>query len=279
MFFGFLPFVAAGAISAVSQIFATYYVLQMNFDNKLKFEDSYLSPSTSVCERENTSYFLVLICLVVFNTMCLQDVKETFAFYSYLKRIPMAKGSPEEIDLLNRGQASALSVTKTYLDANGKECKMETFGADGFLHKWERGWAYFWLIAQLSAENFLILVGSGFVLYSPDHETLILNAVALTFILEIDDADYSYTMTKQQKALLEGLPQFGFANAYEGNLGGAAYLFKSEEELRKKRSPKSNLPFELMMTPAQDVNATFGNYFQMRFSSYLHHLLDFELQE
>ena len=85
---------------------------------------------------------------------------------------------------------------------------VETFGAGGFT-KMERLWAYFWFLIKIGSEFFVILVGGGFVLHSPDHETLILNAVALTFILDMDDNAYKYSFTDLQKALLKGLPDFG----------------------------------------------------------------------
>ena len=97
------------------------------------------------------------------------------------------------------------------MNQNNEEYIVETFGAGGFT-KMERLWAYFWFLVKIGSELFVILVGGGFVLHSPDHETLILNAVALAFILDIDDAAYKYCITDLQKKLLKGLPDFSLIN-------------------------------------------------------------------
>ena len=115
---------------------------------------------------------------------------------------------------------------------------METFGAGGFT-KMERLWAYFWCLVKIGSEFFVILVGGGFVLHSPDHETLILNAVALAFILDIDDAAYKYSITDIQKEVLKTLPDFG--------------LISTENEV----------PAQMKFTTYQFFKQAFGSYFQL----------------
>ena len=121
---------------------------------------------------------------------------------------------------------------------NDEESIMETFGAGGFT-KMERLWAYFWFLVKIGSEFFVILVGGGFVLHSPDHETLILNAVALAFILDIDDAAYKYSITDFQKSVLKGLPDFGLINT------------------------ANEVPAQMKVTIYQTFKQVFGSYFQI----------------
>ena len=124
------------------------------------------------------------------------------------------------------------------MNNNNEECIVETFGAGGFT-KMERLWAYFWFLVKIGSEFFVILVGGGFVLHSPDHETLILNAVALAFILDIDDAAFKYSITDYQKGWLKGLPDFG--------------LITTENEV----------PAQVKVTMYQKLKQLLGSYFQI----------------
>ncbi|GMH85205.1 hypothetical protein TrVE_jg13606 [Triparma verrucosa] len=192
----FLPLFSSGVMSAIAQIAATYYVMLMNIDNKDAFDKA--NPNESICERDDVSSLLSLICLCVFTMTSLADVQVSFEFLNYINRVPNRIGDEEETKLLNEADTSAISVKKSFMNNNNEECIVETFGGGGFT-KMERLWAYFWFLVKIGTEIFVILVGGGFVLHSPDHETLILNAVALAFILDIDDAAYKYSITDLQK--------------------------------------------------------------------------------
>lgn len=140
--------------------------------------------------------------------------------------------------LLDKARTSAIAVKKSHIYLNNEECKVETFGAGGST-KAERVWAFFWFLVKLCSEIFVILVGGGFVLHSPNHETLILNAVALAFILDIDDAAYKYSIADIHKLFLKLLPDFG--------------LFQTENEV----------PAQMKFTNYQAVKPFLGSYFQI----------------
>ncbi|GMH92704.1 hypothetical protein TrVE_jg10891 [Triparma verrucosa] len=232
----FLPLFSSGVMSAIAQIAATYYVMLMNIDNKDAFNKS--NPNESICERDDVSSLLSLICLCVFTMTCLADVQVSFDFLNYINRVPNRIGDEEETELLNQNNASAISVKKSHTNQRNEEFMVETFGAGGFT-KMERLWAYFWFLIKIGSELFVILAGGGFVLHSPDHETLILNAVALAFILDIDDAAYKYSITDMQKTALKSFPNFG--------------LIMTENVV----------PAQMKFTTYQECKQFLGSYFQI----------------
>ncbi|GMH95987.1 hypothetical protein TrVE_jg10997 [Triparma verrucosa] len=170
---------------------------------------------------------------------CLADVQTSFEFLNFINRVQNRIGDEEETKLLNKAATSSIAVKKSVMNQNNEECIVETFGAGGFT-KMERLWAYFWFLVKIGSEFFVILVGGGFVLHSPDHETLILNAVALAFMLDIDDAAYKYSITDYQKAFLKSLPDFGLIN-----------------------TENDDVPAQMKFTTYQAVKQGLGSYFQI----------------
>ena len=92
-----LPLFSSGMMSAIAQITATYYVMLMNIDNKDAFEKT--NPNESICERDDVSSLLSLICLCVFTMTCLADVQVSFEFLNYINRVPNRIGDEEETEV------------------------------------------------------------------------------------------------------------------------------------------------------------------------------------
>ena len=84
-------------MSAIAQIAATYYVMLMNIDNKDAFDKA--NPNESICERDDVSSLLSLICLCVFTMTCLADVQVSFEFLNYINRVPNRIGDEEETEV------------------------------------------------------------------------------------------------------------------------------------------------------------------------------------
>jgi hypothetical protein len=225
MIVGFTPLLGAAVLSAWAQFGAVYYISIMNE----QFEDLANDPTDQapyeVCSPPGTAYALRLICLIVFLCTCLADVKSSVEFLDYIAHVPdlteehrllleqnnfavMCVKRKVTAGVLDR--AAPVESMRTGEDRNGAgdECVVEGYGAGGFSKK-GRCWALFWALTQLAIEALVIFVGSEFVLYSTSNEQLILNAVALTFVIQIDEAIYRFVVTGLMKGWMDGLIGIG----------------------------------------------------------------------
>jgi hypothetical protein len=99
----------------------------------------------------------------------------------------------------------AVMTVKKSVTSNDGECKVEGFGAGGFTPA-KRAWALTWALLQLAVEIAVMITGSAFVIYSTTNENLILNAVALNFITQIDDTIYRFVINGLMRGWMEGIP-------------------------------------------------------------------------
>ena len=208
LFFVFFPLFAGAVLSAVAQAGAAWYVFELNAnvaaDSARQGDD--------LCSPAGTSYFLRLICMVVFIATCSSDLKETYHYFQYMWNVPSRVGTEEDRKALNEVDICApAKLTDQVGEFSGKKqgYRFETFAFGGFLPL-ERAWAYFWGVVKLAMEVLLLVCGVGYVLYASSNEDLLMNSVALTFVSQIDDTAYSFCATRSFKGYMKGLPQMGF---------------------------------------------------------------------
>jgi len=202
----FFPLFAGAVLSAVAQAGAAWYVFELNANVAADPERQ----GDDLCSPAGTSYFLRLICMVVFVATCSSDLKETYDYFQCVWNVPSRAGTEEEREALNEVDTSAPAKLTNQLDSLKKVgYRLETFAFGGFLPL-ERAWAYFWGVVKLAMEVLLLACGTGYVLYASSNEDLLMNSVALTFVSQIDDTAYSFCVTRIFKDYMEGLPQMGF---------------------------------------------------------------------
>lgn len=204
----FAPLYIAAVSCAVAQGGAIYYVFEIN--NERWTENN--SQGVDQCNPPDTAFYLRLICLVVFVATVSGDLKESFNYFQYCRRVPNRTYSDEERDALSDSPVSVLAQEVDLINDDGNEYKLETIGVGGFT--WlGRCWAYVWGLVKIAAEMLLLVGGTGYVLYADSNENLLLNSVALTFISQIDDVAYNFTLTTTLKGIVTALPNIGLCDS------------------------------------------------------------------
>ena len=69
---------------------------------------------------------------------------------------------------------------------------------------------YLLFVLKISIEIALLYVGSAYILYADSNENIILNALSLTFVAELDNLAYEYLTSSVVKRILGLLPKFGY---------------------------------------------------------------------
>ena len=73
-----------------------------------------------------------------------------------------------------------------------------------------RCYMYLLFVLKISIEIALLYVGSAYILYADSNENIILNALSLTFVAELDNLAYEYLTSSVVKRELGLLPKFGY---------------------------------------------------------------------
>ena len=199
------PLYLASAVSACSQAVALYYVFDMN-DQKRK---EYWSLGVGYCEAEGTALALRMICNAIFFASCVIDLSESWDFYVYLKNIPMRK--KEDVPILEELGCGITARRIVVQNLEGVEYSIERVGHGGFTQE-SYYWAFFCCFTKVCMEVFMLLSGTAYVCYAASNEDLLMNAVALTFISQIDDIAYSFAVTDAFKNIMKTLPKIGFVD-------------------------------------------------------------------
>lgn len=142
--------------------------------------------------------FLRAICTVVYVVMLLNEMKESFYIYVWASRLETLKcGEPWE-------KFKMKSYKK--IDVEGVEhshCKVTSR-----MPPYVKFLTYIVIIIPKTIITLgLLSYGTGYVLRSKGNEALILNSVALTFITQVDDAFYQFTLLDRVKDWLSDMPQ------------------------------------------------------------------------
>jgi len=70
-------------------------------------------------------------------------------------------------------------------------------------HILRKMWVHFILLLKYALNISLVVYGTGFLLLSETNADLILNALALTFVLELDEMFYQFFLTTEMKVMVE----------------------------------------------------------------------------
>ena len=128
----------------------------------------------------STSTLLRTVALLTFVSLVVGDILETYEMHNWLCALPLAE-APESLRLLQ--------FTERDMPPGGKN--KFVLPVSGIARS-ERTLFYLaCLLPKLVVAVACLLAGAGAVLRSGDNFNLVLNAVAATFILQIDDSVYT----------------------------------------------------------------------------------------
>lgn len=168
------------------------------------------------CGSRMTDRNLRVFCTLVFTGYCFSEIGETFNMFTFVRNFPTSS-SFEGLRLKEKKNEDGESEVTFH--SGMTQC-----------HKW---YCYLTiLIPKFGIAVALLTYGTGFVVTTVNNEDLILNAIALGFVLEIDDMAYNYFMTYQMQEVVSGLPPVVIEascttdfNTHYGTFVKAALLF------------------------------------------------------
>jgi len=141
---------------------------------------------------------LRFVCTVVYVVILLHEMKESFYICVWSSRIStLTAGEPwEKFKMRKFGKLHDDNLLHTH-------CKVTS--RMPLYVRWIT-WIVI-LIPKVAITFGLLIYGTGYVLRSRGNEALILNSVALTFITQVDDAFYHFTLLDRMKDWLDDMPE------------------------------------------------------------------------
>jgi len=137
-----------------------------------------------------TDFFLRILCLMVFAAYCIQDLFQSMWMLMWIFYLPTSPGC--NVHQLKTGPDQE---NKDLVEVkNGLPCWLKLFNTQ------------FVLIPKLSVAAFLLCYGAGFLLAARKDADVVLNALALVFVIELDDYMYSYGLPFNLKNYCETVP-------------------------------------------------------------------------
>lgn len=133
---------------------------------------------------------LVIASLIIFSAIIFGDLKETLGMFAYVLYFPTTSKHTE------------LTYTIRVDDQGNKHTSIKS----GMLPWYKVYVTVTLLLPKLALAITLLMYGTKYICYSKTKEELILNTVAVTFILEIDEFLYRTTASGYQKERLQELP-------------------------------------------------------------------------
>lgn len=133
--------------------------------------------------------FVRLSCLTIFTFSCLTDLTETLDMHRWVQRLPHSSlMQPLQLQKFTKNrEVSCRAVT-------GITTSQKLF------------FYVCLLLPKLLVVAALFSYGAPYVLHAPDNENLILNSVAMVFVVDIDDIVFGFTMTSDTKAMMDSIP-------------------------------------------------------------------------
>lgn len=169
------------AANFVIQGFFLRYVYKIYVDNKEEL---------GVCGGRETDQNLRVFCILIYTAYCFSDVAETLKMASFIWEFPRSK----KFEKL---------LLKSSIDEDGE--KQLEFSS-GMTYSYKLYCYLCILFPKFVIATCLLTYGTGFVVTTDVNENLILNALALGFVLDIDNMAYEYFMTFQMREVIGELP-------------------------------------------------------------------------
>jgi len=126
------------------------------------------------------------LCVLVYIGYCIRDLAQTVKMFCFIYVFPTSQ------------KFEYLRFTE--------EDEIVSFGS-GMTRCRKTSVFLFVLIPKFALAASLLVYGTGFVVVCESDQDLILNALALGFIFDIDEIFYEYLLTSQQQQVVESLPR------------------------------------------------------------------------
>jgi hypothetical protein len=207
-----LPQVAGAVLAVAAQAIAIFYTLEhvMKHGSELDAEESERCYTGGACS-------LRVVCVLTLLAQIGGEIGDTRQFYLWIARLPPWDDTDE---VVLESLQSGFAVRRLMLHGRGGvEFNVAHIAAGGVTPNY-RDIMYLVCSIKLLVEAATSICGSGYVLYANSNEELLLNSLALFFILEIDDTMYRYLLSDVLKRFIENeAPEIGLVRGNPSEVG------------------------------------------------------------
>lgn len=147
-------------------------------------------------------FILLVFCLGLFIVNVGDEMSNSLSIRRFIQELPVWD---EAIDftICNKLE-TCLVLQKKRIKTKHKMEFLITLIQYGGITCIYRVFMYSLFIIKLMIELFLLWIGSSFILYADDNESIIVNTLSMTFIVNIDNFVYSFFLSNSQKKEIEG---------------------------------------------------------------------------
>ena len=210
LFLRFFPVFAGCALTLFAQTACLYYMWFIIHDMKQDRIDN------GQANCSGGDFFLRIVCNCAYFVTMAENIKSSLNLCAYIGWIPA--WNPNDEVILNKYDASFLLRRKIVIDKgrNNEERAIHLVVKGGVTSKF-RAFMYSLFFLKTALEVALLYIGSAYILYAEKNEDLILNALSLAFVADLDNLAYAYLTTSHLKQKMEAMPTFGYVR------GGDSY--------------------------------------------------------
>ncbi len=184
---------------------------------------------STTCQERQASDVLVFVSLCTFVSMVLSDMLETYDVHAWLRAMPACE-TYEHMRLLRFVERHAPPWGKT----------MIVVPVSGITRVERTAFYFGLLVPKFVVALACLLAGAGAVLRSGDDFSLVLNSVAATFILQIDDAVYMLLIPDASRKMAAAMPPITI------KVRDANQRHVAETELEKARDEYLERPLQIV---------------------------------
>jgi hypothetical protein len=165
-----------------------------------------------VCQDSTeTEVFLKCVCVATFCSFCWSDILESASMWHWVSFLPT--WTDEHLKMVQERQTGCLLMESlTFIDDIGV-CKNQvvtvTRPVTGITHMFRTMIFLFVIVPKVVLAILLMGVGCGFIIRAEGVAETVLNTVAVSFVMEVDDYAYKAFTTVTTKILHNSLPPIG----------------------------------------------------------------------
>ena len=209
-----LPQVLLAVVAMVFQISSTVYIFLMMEGGG---EEANCSGGGST--------FLRVICVSVFCSLVWSEIRESINFFKWTMRLPAWNEEDRAVlEELRTGFAVQKKTVKVKIGGDQIEFKVNHIVAGGVVRYYRWLMIFVGSIMKGIIELGVLVGGTSYIVYANSNENILLNAVSLLFILEIDNYMYNYMSSDVIKRFVENAtPEIALLKGTKEEMGDQHY--------------------------------------------------------
>ena len=215
-----LPQLILAVVAMVFQISSTVYIFLM------------MEGAEEASCFAGGSTLLRVICVSVFCSLVLSEIRESLDFFKWTMRLPTWNEKDRAVlEELHTGFAVKKKTIKVKYGGDQIEFKVNHIVAGGVSKYYRCLMILVGSVMKGIVELGVLVGGTSYIVYADSNENILLNAVSLLFILEIDNYMYNCVSSDVMKRFVENAtPEIALLKGTKEETGDQHYIMKVESK-------------------------------------------------